>query len=279
MKFHKKTLKPLAFIIGLVILVIVFFPDITRPENKQYLAIFGVILLLLLVDIFFSQRKTTNDKLEFPYLLRDDFLSPAEQSFYLVLKHTVSDWALICPKVNLFDLFYVKYSNQKRFWKYMEKINRKHVDFLLCDPKTAKPLLGIELDDKSHERSDRKVRDELVDNVFSAANLPLARIPVKHSYSTSELESLLRQHIASNMDNTPNQAVTIENENTPPHCPKCGSKMVLRKAKTGSNQGEQFWGCPNFPRCRSILKIEWTHCPLFFFQAKNSRKSLYSIAI
>ena len=138
----------------------------------------------------------------------------------------------------------------------MSKIYRKHVDFLLCDPKTVKPLLGIELDDKSHKRSDRQVRDELVDNVFSAANLPLARIPVKHSYSTSELDSLLRQHITSNMDNTPNQAVNIENESTPPRCPKCGIKMVLRKAKTGSNQGEQFWGCPNFPRCRGILKIK-----------------------
>ena len=138
----------------------------------------------------------------------------------------------------------------------MSKIYRKHVDFLLCDPKTVKPLLGIELDDKSHKRSDRQVRDELVDNVFSAANLPLARIPVKHSYSTSELDSLLRQHITSNMDNTPNQAVNIENESTPPRCPKCGNEMVLRTAKSGSNKGNQFWGCPDYPRCRGILKIE-----------------------
>ncbi len=249
MKLLKKLIFPLAIFIGLGIFLIIIFPAVTRPGNNLFLVIFGLMILSLLLE------KLTS-KLEYPYLLRDDFLFPAELSFYLTLKHTVSDWALICPKVNLFDLFYVKYRDQKRFWKYISKINRKHVDFLLCDPKTAKPLLGIELDDKSHERSDRKVRDELVDNVFSAANLPLARIPVKHSYSTSELESLLRQHIASNMDNTPNQAVTIENENTPPHCPKCGSKMVLRKAKTGSNQGEQFWGCPDYPRCRGIIKIE-----------------------
>jgi len=192
MQILKKIFIPLAFVIGLVIIVIVLFPDITKPENKQYLVIFGVIVLLLLVDIFFSQRKKTTHKLEYPYLLRDDFLSPAEQSFYLVLKLTVSDWALICPKISLGDLFYVKSSNPSKFRSYTNRIDRKHVDFLLCDPKTAKPFLGIELDDKSHKRSDRQERDEFVENVFSAAKLPLARIPVKHSYSTSELEALLR---------------------------------------------------------------------------------------
>ncbi len=36
-------------------------------------------------------------------------------------------------------------------------------------------------------------------------------------------------------------------------CPKCGSSMVLREAKQGSNIGKKFWGCSNFPKCRVIL--------------------------
>jgi len=34
-------------------------------------------------------------------------------------------------------------------------------------------------------------------------------------------------------------------------CPKCGKPMVLRTAKNGENQGNQFWGCSGFPKCRT----------------------------
>jgi hypothetical protein len=34
------------------------------------------------------------------------------------------------------------------------------------------------------------------------------------------------------------------------HCPKCGSPLVLRTAKTGPKAGERFWGCSTFPKCR-----------------------------
>ena len=34
-------------------------------------------------------------------------------------------------------------------------------------------------------------------------------------------------------------------------CPICGSKMVLRTAKKGTNAGEKFWGCSAFPKCRA----------------------------
>ena len=37
-----------------------------------------------------------------------------------------------------------------------------------------------------------------------------------------------------------------------PTCPKCGSSMVKRTAKSGNNAGNVFWGCSNFPSCRGI---------------------------
>ncbi len=45
----------------------------------------------------------------------------------------------------------------------------------------------------------------------------------------------------------------VSNMNTPkvPVCPKCGVNMVLRTAKKGDKVGSQFWGCPNFPKCRA----------------------------
>lgn len=44
---------------------------------------------------------------DLPYRIRDDFLSAAELSFYRVLLNAVGDRAVVCPKVNLADLFFV----------------------------------------------------------------------------------------------------------------------------------------------------------------------------
>lgn len=42
---------------------------------------------------------------------------------------------------------------------------------------------------------------------------------------------------------------------TVPICPKCNIPMVKRTAKKGENAGNDFYGCPNFPKCRHTLKI------------------------
>ena len=38
-------------------------------------------------------------------------------------------------------------------------------------------------------------------------------------------------------------------------CPKCGSKLVLRTAKTGQHAGNQFYGCSGYPKCKYIQNI------------------------
>ena len=35
-----------------------------------------------------------------------------------------------------------------------------------------------------------------------------------------------------------------------PDCPRCGAEMVRRTAGKGRSQGQQFWGCSKFPKCR-----------------------------
>lgn len=113
-----------------------------------------------------------------PYRLRD-FLSPAEYSFYRVLVAAVGNRAAVCPKVSLNDVFFVARPNENQ--AYRNKIDRKHVDFLLCHPATMKPLGGVELDDASHQRKDRKERDQFVDQVFAAAGLPIVHVVARAS--------------------------------------------------------------------------------------------------
>src|SRR5258708_24318129 len=180
--------------------------------------------------------------IEFPYRLRDNFLSPAELSFYGVLKEAVNGRATISSKVGLADLFYVKSEDQSCYRIYTNKIDRKPVDFLLCELSTMRPLAGIELDDKSHQRSDRQVRDEFVDQVFKAAGLPILHVAAKRSYAVAEFAAQIELYLGTaniprpaETNAEPKSAVTpktaTQSDQTP-DSPKCRSKMVLRTAKS-----------------------------------------------
>ncbi len=46
------------------------------------------------------------------------------------------------------------------------------------------------------------------------------------------------------------------NPSSLPVCPRCGSAMVKRIAKRGSNARGAFWGCSGYPECRGIRAME-----------------------
>lgn len=184
-----------------------------------------------------------------PYRQRDDFLSPAELAFYRVLVRAVGARGVICPKVNLGDIFFVVKPNENR--GAHSRISQKHVDFLVCDPAAMKALFGVELDDSSHSRPDRQDRDALVNAVFDSAGLPLVRVPARASYDTRELSQQLESHLAGGVS-PPTPPVAQHASSSPPTCPKCGVPMVQRVAQKGKTAGQPFYGCPNYPKCREI---------------------------
>ena len=133
----------------------------------------------------------------FPYAKCDHFLSAAELSFYHVLRSTISEQHTLLTKVNLGDVFYVQQPHKNVGAR--NRIDRKHVDFLICDAKTMEPLLGIELDDSSHQKKKQQEKDALKDAVFAAAKLPLLRIKAARSYVPQDL----RKAIEERLKNTP----------------------------------------------------------------------------
>jgi very-short-patch-repair endonuclease len=225
-----------------------------QPAPKVRLANPVSILESALPDIPINVRSIQPEIL--PYRLRDDFLSPAETSFYQVLKSLVGAGLVICPQVSLAELFFVPRSES--FQTYQNKIDRKRVDFLLCDPKTLKPLFAIELDDSSHTRPDRQERDAFVEEVFAAAQLPLLRIPARQAYNTTELIALFKAALQKKPSEKPIDKQPVSAQAQPPLCPKCGVPMLLRTAKKGNTPGQQFYGCPNYPRCRAVIPIKST---------------------
>ncbi len=198
----------------------------------------------LLLQIFGG--RTDRSSTTFPFRIRDDFLSAAEISFYHVLVSVVGETLTVCPKVSLNDIFFVSRPDLNQASR--NRISRKHVDFLLCDRRSMRPRLGIELDDSSHAREDRKARDEFVEQVFAAAGLALVRIPTLRSYNLSEVASRLAPFLEASSGEA---ATPISPDPTsPPLCPKCGIPLVVRPGRRGN-----FYGCSNYPRCRETKPL------------------------
>ena len=40
-----------------------------------------------------------------------------------------------------------------------------------------------------------------------------------------------------------------------PECPECGKPMHKRRARTGRNAGNEFWGCTGYPDCRGVRQV------------------------
>ena len=63
------------------------------------------------------------------------------------------------------------------------------------------------------------------------------------------IESELKTHKTAAIE--PIDHVTILAQ--APNCPKCNSEMVKRVAKKGARQGQTFFGCRQFPKCRGVV--------------------------
>ena len=181
-----------------------------------------------------------------PFRLRDDFLSAAEISFYHILLSAVGDSLTVCPKVNLSDLFFV--SRPDRNQAAWNRISRKHIDFLLCDSRSLRPRVGIELDDSSHAREDRRVRDAFVQQVFDAAGLALLRFPAQRAYNISEVAAQLSSFLAEGA--SPPPLPLSQDTISAPLCPKCSIPLVIRSSSRG-----RFYGCSNYPKCRQKMRL------------------------
>lgn len=125
-----------------------------------------------------------------PYRRREYLLSRAEFSFFRVLQGVAGEMSggewVVCPKVNLNDLLLLEKGTENRM-SWLNKINRKHADFVLCDVQTMRPVMVVELDDASHGSAKARERDAAKDRALAAAGLPIVRVRAQRGYGVEAL--------------------------------------------------------------------------------------------
>lgn len=121
--------------------------------------------------------------MSYHYERRELIMTRAENDFFKMLDEAVGSNYYVFPQVHLSSLFEHKVHGQD-WWKAFHHINRKSVDFVICDKRTVRPLVAIELDDWSHKLNKRKLRDAEVERIFKGASFPLLRFGHKGPYTS-----------------------------------------------------------------------------------------------
>jgi len=186
-----------------------------------------------------------------PYRLRENFLSTPELALLRALQEMVGRHYVICPKVALNDIFYIARPNENVH--FFNKIFRKHVDFLLCEPPTLRPAIGIELV-KPVARSETREADQFMQDLFLSAGLPLVHVLSSERYSEKDLVELFQLAITRVKKTGPLRAAT--KTDSVPMCPVCGKMMVLRVYRNGPGTGKKYYGCMDSPKCGGIVAID-----------------------
>lgn len=162
-------------------------------EPTTILIILLIIILIIqtISNLLKPKRKEESEKKpNYQYSSKQYLLTPNENNFYKsLLPIATQKGFIICPKVRLADLLEPR--KGQNWMAAFSRIKSKHVDFLLCKGPLI-PILAIELDDKSHEKDDRKERDAFVDQAYKSANFPILHVKGPEKLS-EKIEQMIKK--------------------------------------------------------------------------------------
>jgi len=108
-----------------------------------------------------------------------------ELAFLAHLQAALEPAHFVAPKVRLIDIA------QPTHWTGRNAIIQKHIDFVVVEKTTTRPVAAIELNDKSHNRADRIRSDETKRATLASAGIPLHFVKAAARYDAASLRAML----------------------------------------------------------------------------------------
>jgi hypothetical protein len=141
----------------------------------------------------FRKRRITNVRRPSKSVFRPRgfLLTRNEAAFFRILMAVIPNHYQVSCKVRLADLITCSESNWQR--GCANRIAQKHVDFVVTDIRSSRIVSAIELDDLTHRRRDRRLRDAFVNGLFREMGIPLIRVPASWRYDAD----LVRRQLGS----------------------------------------------------------------------------------
>ncbi|OGK56462.1 MAG: hypothetical protein A2665_00770 [Candidatus Zambryskibacteria bacterium RIFCSPHIGHO2_01_FULL_46_30] len=143
------------------------------------LQFFLIILAVVVVVVVLISRISHREK-PLAFKQRDRVMNSSEQALFINLQKVLGERFIILSKVRIEDFVEVVRNgfDQRKVYGNRARIKSRHVDFLICEALTTKPVLAIELDGNSHYRQDRRERDNFVNELYSSIGLRVEHVLV-----------------------------------------------------------------------------------------------------
>jgi Protein of unknown function (DUF2726) len=172
--------------------------------SSPYFGLAIVVIIVVLLRLFVHlpphmQTQAQKPGVTVAYEAIPALLTPAERSFFGVLQQALASDYQIFAKVRLADIVRPVRSPSRSGWQSaFNRITGKHVDFVLCDSARLGIVAVVELDDSTHDRFERGIRDSLVDTALADSGIPVLRVSARQAYSPAQIreqvQSLFRSH-------------------------------------------------------------------------------------
>ena len=155
--------------LGVVFLIVYFIVRKFKPQNNSKSKIQP------------SQTKYQSKQL----------MSEYEKYFYEILSKNFAQDYIITPQVNLASII----EKIKDFPKQYQNELYRNIDFGIFDKTTMKPLLLIEINDKTHNQPDRIKRDLKVKEICNQANIKLITFYTKYDNKPNYIVSWIKKEL------------------------------------------------------------------------------------
>ncbi len=134
------------------------------------------------------------------FYLRKVFMNVSEKEFFRRLLAQLGAEFIILSKVRIEDFIGVN-RESLNFGEINSRRNRiksSHVDFLILDLQTTRPLMAIELDGDSHNKASRKIRDQKFNQLYEEVGLKYWHVKVEADFESkiAEIKTQLKTSVS-----------------------------------------------------------------------------------
>ncbi len=155
-----------------------------------------IIVVILGILFYFLKNKISiflqPEEKVLPFKRKDFLLNIPERQFFEGLKQIIPAEYIVFPQIVLSNIIQVT-SSRKEFWTYQNKINRKTIDFVIFEKQYLKPVIAIEYDGKTHNRSDRQERDDFVNMALESAGIKSLHVKHQKNINFEEVKNKINE--------------------------------------------------------------------------------------
>lgn len=142
-----------------------------EPVYPLFLLLLAIVVLALVAKVLVNLIAGKNESNSFPYTKKESIMTPSEQKYFRKLEREYGQNHYIFCQVALDRI--INTTDQKNFFTYWNKINKKSIDFVIVDKQTLQTVKLIELNDYTHSSYKRKQRDEYLRKVCEVTGTDL----------------------------------------------------------------------------------------------------------